>query len=104
MIQYYLDTTRNRILLESSLIPPLQREVWIGNNKADFVVELPPGERYLLVEIERPIHKLFTGKDRVTAEVTHAQQQIEDWMNRISEHLHEARKNCSASGSRRAGS
>jgi len=92
MIQYFLDTDRNRILLEPSLIPPLRKEVWIGNNKADFVVELPPGERYLLVEIERPIHKLFTGKDRVTAEVTHAQQQVEDWMNRISEHPHEARE------------
>ena len=92
MMQYFLDTERNRILLEPSMIPPLRREVWIGNNKADFVVELPPGERYLLVEIERPIHKLFTAKDRVTKEVNHAQQQIEDWMNRISEHPHEARE------------
>ncbi len=58
MIHYYLDTTRNRILLEPGLIPPRRREVWIGNKKADFVVKLPPGERYLLVEIERPIHKL----------------------------------------------
>ncbi len=92
MIQLYLDAKRNRILLEPSMMPTLRREVWIGNKKADFVVELPPGERYLLVEIERPIHRLFTGKDRVTAEVTHAQQQIEDWMNRISEHPHEARE------------
>jgi hypothetical protein len=92
MIQYYLDTKRNRILLEPSMIPPLRKEVWIGNKKADFVVELPPGERYLLVEIERPIHKLFTKEDRIRKEVVHAQQQIEDWMNRISEHPHEARE------------
>lgn len=92
MIQLYLNAKRNRILLEPSMMPTLRREVWIGHNKADFVVELPPGERYILVEIERPIHRLFTGKDRVTAEVTHAQQQVEDWMNRISEHPHEARE------------
>lgn len=92
MIQLFLDTKRNRILLEPGMIPPLRSEVWIGRNKADFVVELPPGERYLLVEIERPIHKLFTEKDRITKEVNHAQQQVEDWMNRISEHPHEARE------------
>ncbi|MCA1717918.1 MAG: DUF4263 domain-containing protein [Actinobacteria bacterium] len=92
MIQFFLDTKRNRMLLEPGMIPPLRSEVWIGKNKADFVVELPPGERYLLVEIERPIHKLFTAKDRVTKEVNHAQQQVEDWMNRISEHPHEARE------------
>lgn len=91
------------MLLEPGLIPPLRREMWISNNRADFVVELPPGERYLLVEIERPIHKLFTEKDRVTKEVTHAQQQIEDWMNRIREHPHEARETLPASGSRKDG-
>lgn len=80
------------MLLEPSMMSTLRREVWIGNNKADFVVELPPGERYVLIELERPIHKLFTKDDRFKKEVVHAQQQVEDWMDRVSEHPHEAQE------------
>ena len=41
-------------------------------------MELPPGERYVLIELERPIHKLFTKDDRFKKEVVHTQQQVED--------------------------
>lgn len=90
-IQLYLGIRRNQMLLEPSKLD-IRSEVPIGRWQMDLVVELPPGERYILIEIERPRHKLFTRKDRITKEVVHAQQQVEDWMNRIKEHPHEARE------------
>lgn len=91
-IQMYLGLKRNQILLEPNMVPPVRTEVKIGEKRADFVIELPPGKRYVLVEIERPKHALFTREDRVTKEVTHAQQQAEDWINWIKEYPHEIRE------------
>jgi hypothetical protein len=67
------------------------REVPIGPYVADFVIEMP-GQRYVLVEVEKPAHRVFTGKDRFTKETTHAQQQVEDWMNHIRDYPAEFRE------------
>jgi hypothetical protein len=45
----------------------------------DFVVQLP-GDEYLLVEIERASHALYTQANNPTAQLTHAMQQVEDWL------------------------
>jgi hypothetical protein len=42
--------------------------------------------RVMLVELERPTHRLFTNKLRETAEVTHAIQQVSDWLRWCRQH------------------
>jgi hypothetical protein len=42
--------------------------------------------RVRLVELERPTHRLFTNKLRETAEVTHAIQQVNDWVRWCRQH------------------
>jgi hypothetical protein len=94
ILQPYLSIPRNKILLEPSAVT-ITPEVEIGlgsrKHRMDFVIELP-GRRYVLVEIEKPGLKVFTKEDQVTAEVTHAQQQVEDWINWIRDHQSVARE------------
>jgi Domain of unknown function (DUF4263) len=52
----------------------------------DFVVTLP-GSGYLLVEIERPSHSLYTKSYNPTSALTHAVRQVEDWLEWSYENL-----------------
>lgn len=57
----------------------------------DFVVESEE-ESYILVEIERSTHKLFTKEGSPTAALRHARAQVEDWQKWIREHIGYARE------------
>jgi hypothetical protein len=52
----------------------------------DFVVKLP-GSQYLLVEIEKSTHALYTNSYNPTAALTHAVRQVEDWLEWSYENL-----------------
>jgi hypothetical protein len=52
----------------------------------DFIVSLP-GSQYLLVELERASHMLYTKANNPTAALTHAVSQVEDWLEWSYENL-----------------
>ncbi len=90
-VQQYLSLKRNKILLEPSAVS-ITPKVELGSEYVtDFVIELPE-RKYVLVEIEQPGHSVFTQSGRVTAKVTDAQQQVEDWFNWIRDHSAYARE------------
>ena len=51
--------------------------------KADFILEREHGLPPLLIELESPVHKVFTKKGDLTAPVNHARQQITEWVSFI---------------------
>ncbi|MFB3889422.1 MAG: Shedu anti-phage system protein SduA domain-containing protein [Candidatus Bathyarchaeia archaeon] len=55
-----------------------------GENIPDLIVLLP-GPSYLVVEIEKPGVKLFTRNGDPTADLTHAQQQVRNYLSWIVE-------------------
>lgn len=59
--------------------------------KADFVLAYP-GEEYVLVELERPSHSLYTVAGNPTAALTHAKQQVEDWQDWVERNNDYAQK------------
>lgn len=66
----------------------VQSEVMLGSQyKADFVLRayraLPTVQ---LVELERSSHRIFTKNLQETAEVTHAVQQVSDWLRWWRQH------------------
>ena len=84
-VQLYLSIDRNKILLEPSALS-ITPKIKLGSEYVtDFVIELSQ-RQYILVEIEKPEHTLFTKQGRVTAKVTDAQQQVEDWINWIRDY------------------
>jgi hypothetical protein len=52
----------------------------------DFVLRLPD-DHYVLVEIERASHALYTQASNPTAAFSHAVQQVQDWLDWSYEHL-----------------
>lgn len=69
----------NPWLLEAKAVN-IQSKVRLGTEYVtDFVIELPTGD-YVLVEIERANHNLYTAGNNPTAALTHAVQQVEDWL------------------------
>jgi hypothetical protein len=46
-------------------------------------------QRILLVELESPTHTLFTAGGRWNAKITHAIQQVQDWLRWWREHPQE---------------
>jgi len=52
--------------------------------QADFVLEFPE-RRYVMVEIENPNRRLYTGRGQPTADLAHARQQVEDWQQWVEE-------------------
>jgi hypothetical protein len=63
-------------------------EVWLGKKyRVDLVVQPSGGtQRVLLVELERANLPLFTKSGAPMAHVTHALQQVEDWLRFWQEH------------------
>ena len=91
MIQYFLEAKRNQILLDPSALS-IRPQVKLGAEYVpDFAIEVAE-QQYVLIEIERPALPLLTKKGRPTAELTHAQQQLEDWFEWISRHSEYARE------------
>ena len=65
----------------------VKSEVWFGRRKADLLLRAHralPTVR--LVELERPTHRLFTNDLHETDEVTHAVQQVSDWLRWCRQH------------------
>lgn len=85
------DRTKERELHEFILNHPIaldpiglhiQSEVKLGNEyRVDLVIQYDfTSRRILLVELERANLSIFTKSGRPRAKVTHAQQQVEDWL------------------------
>jgi len=67
--------TKKRLLYEYPLTKNNQLV-----HKIDFVIEMTTG-RYLLVELENPKHRIFIKSGDYTAQVNHAERQVEDWIH-----------------------
>jgi len=66
--------TKKRLLYEYPLI-----ENGKIVHKIDFIIEMTAG-RYILVELENPKHTIFTRSGDYSAQVNHAERQVEDWI------------------------
>ncbi len=87
-VQRYL--MENKVLLAPSALN-IRPKVALGSeHETDFVVELLQ-HQYVLVEIERPSHRLFTKRGDPRAQLTHAQRQAEDWRDWVHQHISYAR-------------
>lgn len=51
--------------------------------KADFILEREQGLPPMLIELESPVHKVFTARLDLSAEANHARQQISEWVSFI---------------------
>lgn len=90
IVQAFLGTRRNKILLDPSALS-IRPQVKLGSEYVpDFVIEVAQ-EQYVLVEIERPALPVLTEKGRPRADLVHAQQQVKDWFSWISDHSEYAR-------------
>ncbi|WP_426406368.1 Shedu anti-phage system protein SduA domain-containing protein [Serratia sp. PAMC26656] len=64
----------------------IHSEVRIGNYIADLVLEYNSLHKgILLIELERQSDLIFTKKGRLRSKVTHALQQVEDWIKEMRE-------------------
>ncbi len=82
VVQRYL--TANPGLLSQSAVD-IKPKVALGKeHETDFVIEQNEQD-YILIEIERPDFPLFTRRGDPTARLTHAQRQVEDWLDWISD-------------------
>jgi hypothetical protein len=94
-VQKFLE--QNPILLDP-MAAKITPQVQLGEKyRADFVVERR-GDKYILVEIEQPGHKLVTKGGDLAAIVNHAVRQITDWTQWIHENWDYARKIAALSG------
>jgi Domain of unknown function (DUF4263) len=50
---------------------------------ADFILEREPGLPSIFIELESPVHKVFTKKGDLTAESNHARQQVSEWVKYV---------------------
>jgi hypothetical protein len=87
-LQQYLNN--NPVLLSPSALR-ITPQVRLGSEyRTDFVIEVL-AENYILVEIERCEHKLFTQGGNPTHELTHAIQQVRDWRQWVHDNVSYAR-------------
>jgi hypothetical protein len=88
-VQQYL--TENPSLLSQSAVS-IRPKVELGSEYiTDFVIERVEQE-YVLVEIERPSNMLFTRQGDPRSRLTHAQRQVEDWLDWVSDNKGYARR------------
>jgi len=57
--------------------------------KADFVLEREFGMPALLIELENPVHNIFTKQGEYTSQANHARAQIAEWVKFIDENPQE---------------
>lgn len=58
---------------------------------ADFILQRGNGQPPLLIELENPVHKVFTRTGDLTKEANHARRQITDWVRFIRENSDNAK-------------
>lgn len=75
------------------ILHPNPEEIWsevpigLGTEfRMDFMIREAEGE-FVLTEIEKPRHKLFTKEGDFAAAVNHAQRQVEDWQDWVEDNL-----------------
>jgi len=51
--------------------------------KADFIIEREQGLPSIFIELESPVHKVFTKKGDLTAQSNHARQQVSEWVKYV---------------------
>ena len=74
---------RNPQILDSHAVS-MYSEVTIGRYRADLVLCYDQVDRrVVLIELEKHSDKIFTKSNRLRKKVTHASQQVEDWINEI---------------------
>lgn len=62
----------------------IHSEVTIGRYRADLVIRYEQvDKKIVLIELERHSDTIFTKANRIRKKVTHASQQVEDWINEI---------------------
>lgn len=65
-------------------VAKVDSEVRVGAFRADLLLRYKQSDkRVLLIELERDDDQIFNKRNRLTAKVVHASQQIEDWINEI---------------------
>ncbi len=57
----------------------LKREM----RKADFILEREQGLPSIFIELESPVHNVFTKKGDLTAQSSHARQQVSEWVKYV---------------------
>ena len=72
----------------------MRSELRLGSEyRADLAIQYKLDEKkLLLIELEHPNAPIFTAKGRPRARVTHASQQVEDWLQWWREHPTEVPK------------
>lgn len=83
-IKQFLKDERSRFMFGAQAARTHTEHQLGSDFKCDFVLEYPE-RRYKLIEIERPIHVLFTNKGDKRQPLVHACQQIEDWQQWLDE-------------------
>jgi hypothetical protein len=58
---------------------------------ADFILQRGHGQPALLIELESPVHNIFTKSGDFTKEANHARKQISDWVRFISQNSENAK-------------
>jgi len=80
---------------------PTHQQMWsklpFGSRVSDFVFREPHND-YLLVEIEAPVRELFRKDGQQREEVTHAINQIADWVQFIADNKREVEEKLGLSG------
>ncbi len=74
-----------RLLLPSHKRCFFEHKLYLGNEmrKADFILEREQGLPPILIELESPVHTVFTKANDLTAPANHARQQISEWLSFI---------------------
>ena len=83
------------------LLCPTSERVWsklaFGDRVSDFVFREPTND-YLLVEIEAPIRELFRKDGQQRQELTHALNQVADWVQYIADNKQKAEEELGLTG------
>jgi hypothetical protein len=88
-VQVFL--ANNPVVIEPTAVA-IHPKVKLGTEYVtDFVIQLGEGE-YVLVEIEPPGSTLYTLAGNPSAHLNHAQKQVEDWREWVSENISYARQ------------
>ncbi len=74
-----------RLLLPSHKRCLFEKRLYLGEDvrKVDFILEREQGLPSILIELESPVHKVFTKKCDLTKQTNHARQQISEWISFI---------------------
>ncbi len=70
-----------------------EHELYLDGERvvADLILDRGPGSPALLIELENPIHPLFTKSGDYTSHANHARGQISDWVRFIDENSENTR-------------